>query len=203
MHKLQAAICGTVDPSAAWDSINTHYFHRSISKQYITQVLWTLAHWEALLVFCKELISLVFSCNIKHCVNHFPLGNRSYNRIHNLSKRLIGLIGRLKSPLWISQNVKVFADLLHFSSISTDFTYFFLFHRKLCSFPQRGLVVQRVRTLQSERGVVQRRPLQEQVPGWNILGWVPGRFLLLESSSNDDQTYRLRRKSPQCSSQQA
>lgn len=60
-------------------------------------------------------------------------------------------------------------------------------------------MVQRLRPLQPQRGLVPRGSLQEQVPGWNILGWVQGRFLLLESSSDDDQTYRLRTKISWCS----
>lgn len=96
------------------------------------------------------------------------------------------------------QYEKTFSNL-HFSCLKLRFTPVLLFHRKLCSLPQGWLVVQRVCPLQPQRGLVPRGPLQEQVPGWNILGWVPGRFLLFESSSDDDQTYRLRRKIPQCS----
>lgn len=59
-------------PCAAWDCINSHHFHRSISKQHITQVLWTLAHWKALLIFWEQLISLVFSSHIKYRVNYLP-----------------------------------------------------------------------------------------------------------------------------------
>jgi len=39
--------------------------------------------------------------------------------------------------------MKAFANL-HFSTLRSKFTCFFLFHRKLCPFSQRRLVVQRM-----------------------------------------------------------
>lgn len=104
----------------------------------------------------------------------------------------------LPSCLWEWATIWKHFVNLHFHCLKLKLTHVLLFHRKLCSLPQGWLVVQRLCPLQPQRGLVPRGPLQEQVPGWNILGWVPGRFLLLESSSNDDQTYRLRRKIPQC-----
>lgn len=69
---------------------------------------------------------------------------------------------------------------------------FFFYPRQLRSFPQRRLVVQRVWSNQSERRVVLRRCVSQQVPRWDLLGGVWRRVLLAQNGPYDDPTNRLR-----------
>lgn len=61
--------------------------------------------------------------------------------------------------------------------------------RQLRSFSKRRLVVPHVCTLQSKWCVVSGWTLSQPLPGWGLLGRVPWRVLLSQTSFHDDQTH--------------